>query len=63
MNLGRCQACGVMIREHGMDCTHRVRCNHHPGERHLPWTCEGEGFTHPGPQTQFPVTNVGTDNS
>ena len=47
VNLGRCQACGVMIREHGMDCSHRVRCSHHPGERHIPWTCEGEEFKHP----------------
>ena len=55
VDIGRCQACATPIREHGLDCSHRARCNDHNGERHLPWTCEGIGTIHPGPQTKFPV--------
>ena len=55
IEIGRCQACATPIREHGADCSHRVRCPDHTGERHLNWTCDGIGTIHPGPQTKFPV--------
>ena len=55
VDIGRCQACLIPIREHGADCSHKVRCPHHEGERHVPWTCDGVGSDHPGPQKMFPL--------
>ena len=55
MVLGKCQACGTRNYEHGSVCSHRARCNHHPGENHLTYTCEGPNWTHPGPQMKYPL--------
>ena len=55
IDIGRCQACLTPVREHGEHCSHKARCPDHSGERHVPWTCEGAGSTHPGPQTKFPL--------
>ena len=54
VSIGRCQACATILREHGIDCTHKARCPDHPSERHLPWTCDGKDTVHPGPQPQIP---------
>ena len=37
--LGRCMRCAVPRLEHGQECTHRVHCRQHPGQRHLFYTC------------------------
>ena len=55
VDIGRCQACLIPIREHGIECSHKVRCPDHPGERHVPWTCEGAGSNHPGTQIKSPL--------
>ena len=48
--LGRCRACLVPTNEHGTECADRAKCNDHPGEKHVYWTCDGPGINHPGPQ-------------
>ena len=60
-SLGRCQACTTILREHGIDCSHKARCPDHPGERHLPWTCDGKDTVHPGPQPEVHSQQPGTD--
>ena len=52
VSLGRCQACATILREHGVDCSHKARCPDHPGQRHLAWTCDGKDTAHPGPQSE-----------
>ena len=37
--LGRCMRCAVPFGEHGPECSHRVSCKAHPGERHLFFAC------------------------
>ena len=48
VQVGRCQACTVLVVEHGRNCSHKARCRTHPGEKHVHWSCDGNN--HPGPQ-------------
>ena len=57
VELERCQACGVSKKEHGTECSHRARCQVHPGENHYHWLCDGEKSTHPGPQQDFTMVS------
>ena len=50
VHIGRCQACTVLVVEHGKNCSHKARCRNHPGEKHIHWTCDGPNTLHPGPQ-------------
>ena len=56
-NIGRCRACTVSVYEHGILCCHRARCNVHPHQSHIYWTCDGPRYRHPGPQTEI-VRNI-----
>ena len=49
--LGRCQACLVSVRTHGIECSNKARCRDHVGEKHVYWTCDGPHTWHPGPQS------------
>ena len=53
--LGRCQACLVPTNEHGTECADRAKCNDHPREKHVYWTCDGPNSNHPGPQAAIRV--------
>ena len=37
--MGRCIRCTVPFKEHGQECSHRVSCRDHPGERHIYFAC------------------------
>ena len=38
-DMGRCIRCAVPFAEHGAECSHRVSCKAHPGQRHLFFAC------------------------
>ena len=53
--LGRCMRCGVPFLEHGQECSHRVNCKHHPGQRHLFYACDTFTNFHHVPQPPRPM--------
>ena len=56
-SLGRCPNCATIMTEHGNECSHRVSCRDHPGQRHVFWLCANYlNFTYksdPMPQQQL----------
>lgn len=53
--LGRCMRCAVPFMEHGQECSHRVSCKHHPGQRHLFYACDTYTNYHHVPQPPRPM--------
>ena len=60
--VGRCQACLLPVDTHGFNCSTNARCNDHPNDNHVHWTCDGRGTVHPGPQAAITWRNRGNNS-